>query len=330
MSLASIERITEIKPIRGADKILAAKVLGYWTVIKWHEFSVGELVVFHYPDTILDENNPVYSFLKDKRLKVTKFRGQISQGLALPIVSFRCFDNLSLIEHQDVSDLIKIKKYEKPISFDQSKARGNFPSFLVKTDEENIRSCPQAIDEFKGKKCYFAQKVDGQSLTCYFKDGDFGVCSRNLNLLETDGNKFWIAARKFNIESILRSLTHNFAIQAELYGPGIQNNKCGESELGIRVFDIFDIDKQRYIDYEGIKLICKSYNLPMVNVFWEGLFDFTIEQLVETANSLEYAPGRLAEGFVIRPTIESDSLFLKRKRLSAKVISETFCLKYGE
>src|SRR6266576_4207368 len=86
MKLASIQTISEIRPIDGADRIEAATVLGYQTVIKKGEFRPGDLCVWHEPDTVAAEK-PEYEFLRKQgfRLKVSRFKGQVSQGLALPL-----------------------------------------------------------------------------------------------------------------------------------------------------------------------------------------------------------------------------------------------------
>src|SRR5436190_6774676 len=86
MKLASIQIITDIRPIDGADRIEAATVLGYQTVIKKGEFRPGDQCVWHEPDTVAAER-PEYEFLRNQgfRLKVSRFKGQVSQGLALPV-----------------------------------------------------------------------------------------------------------------------------------------------------------------------------------------------------------------------------------------------------
>ena len=73
MKLASIQIITDIRPIEGADRIEAATVLGYQTVIKKGEFRPGDLCVCHEPDTVAAEK-PEYEFLRKQgfRLKVLR------------------------------------------------------------------------------------------------------------------------------------------------------------------------------------------------------------------------------------------------------------------
>src|ERR1700704_685631 len=114
MKLASIQTITNLREIPGADRIEAATVLGYQTVIKNGEFRPGDLCVWHEPDTVLAEK-PEYEFLHKQgfRLKVSRFKGQVSQGLALPL---SVIPSGSHEVGDDVTTPTGIRKYEKPLS----------------------------------------------------------------------------------------------------------------------------------------------------------------------------------------------------------------------
>jgi RNA ligase (TIGR02306 family) len=335
MSLASIQRITEIKDIDGADRIQAAKVLGYWTVIKKGEFQVGDLVTWHEPDTLINKENPAYSFLKDARLRVCKFRKQVSQGLALPLSAFGFVEGDKLTanyvnEGDDVTERIGIKKYEKPLASQLAGiARGNFPSWLHKTDEPRLLSSPKAIEELKDKNVYISQKMDGSSATFYLKDGVFGVCSRNLDLKEDEANTFWKVARKYDIEAKMRELGDNCCIQGELCGPGIQGNKAGLTEPTLFLFDIFDIANDKYMGLECLVEFSFAAEIPHVPLIWCNVFNGSIESLQELANEQKYPNGEPCEGIVVRPVLDIHSDYLKR-RLSVKIISETFALKNSE
>jgi RNA ligase (TIGR02306 family) len=329
MKLASVEKILELRPIEGADRIECATVLGYQTVVKKGEFKVWDLCVWHSPDTICDISNPIYLNLRknwDGRIRVCKFKKQVSQGLALPMNLFSF--HLSMpVEGMDISDFVRATKYIKEIPAQLAGiARGHFPPFLKKTDEDNIRSNPKMIDEFKGKKCYITKKYDGSSVTFYRHEGIFGVCSRNLDLKDDESNVFWKMARKYKIADYLKD---GCALQAEVIGPGIQKNKLNLSEIEIRAFNSWDISGHKYWDFDYLQAFCHQHFIPIVEDVWFGYFEFSLQELIELANKQEYSPGNPCEGIVIRPYLEAYSEVLNG-RLSGKIISEVFAQKYGE
>jgi RNA ligase (TIGR02306 family) len=329
MKLASIQTIVHIRAISGADRIEAATVLGYQTVIKKGEFRPGDLCVWHEPDTVVAER-PEYEFLRNQgfRLKVSRFKGQVSQGLALPISVLPVG---TYHPGDDATALIGIRKYEKPLAPNLAGvAKGAFPSWITKTDEPNLRSFPDALAEFLGRHCVITQKVDGTSGTFYLRNGEFGVCTRNLELLEDESSTFWRVAREFRLRDALGTLGGDFALQGEVHGEGIQSNHMKAKGVNFAAFSLFDIARPGYLGHPRLAELCRATGLPMVRVVWEGEFRFSLDQLVALANEQEYTPGVPAEGIVIRPVEESRSLVLESGRLSAKVLSERYALKHGE
>jgi RNA ligase (TIGR02306 family) len=92
----------------------------------------------------------------------------------------------------EVTELLGVTKYEPPMpAVLAGDAKGLFPSFIQKTDQERIQNL---YDDYKSmyadEEFEVTVKLDGSSATYYFKDGEFGVCSRNLELKETEGNSF--------------------------------------------------------------------------------------------------------------------------------------------
>lgn len=357
--LASIERIKKITPISGADNIVCADILGYKVVVKKQDFNEGDLCVFHYPDTIVAER-PEYEFLRSKgfRIRTCKLKGQISQGLAIPVsilhgraaldnnedlgnlwnvvsptLVYRSFGHIGsekVKEGWDVTAEMGIEKYEKPISPQLAGvALGSFPSFLRKTDETNCKNYPEVIEEMRGKESYVTTKRDGSPVTFYLKDDRFGVCSRNLELKDIEGNALWTMARKYKIEEALKAFRSrypgDYSCQGEIFGPGINGNKMGETEVKIELFNFFSINHQKYADFDVFMEFCMENGLPFVPVVWAGIFDFSLDDLTNIANNLKYENGQPAEGIVCRPCKEQESEALKG-RMSFEVISEKFCL----
>lgn len=231
----------------------------------------------------------------------------------------------------DVTALVSLRKYEKPLAANLiGLAKGGFPSGIPKTDEPNLRSFPAALAEFAGRECVITQKVDGSSATFYLRGGEFGVCSRNLELLDDPGSLFWRVAREHCLRDALATYGGDCAVQGEVHGEGIQGNHLGAKGVRFAVFNLFDIARHNYPGHDELAEFAKATNLPMVHEVWRGKFQFTLPELVALANAQDYGSGHPAEGIVIRPVEEARSQVLASGRLSAKVISERFALKHGE
>jgi RNA ligase (TIGR02306 family) len=256
--LASIRTIDSIDPIEGADAIEVATVGGWKIVVKKGEFAVGDLAVYLEIDSwvptelapFLSKGKEPREFegIKGERLRTIKLRGQLSQGLLLPLTSAGEF---SLNEGDDVSERLNIVKWEKPMNAQLAgMARGNFPSLIPKTDQERVQNLKKEIANTAATGLTFeiTEKLEGSSMTCYLIDGVFGVCSRNLDLKETEGNSFWATARAEDIEAKMRACGEGrWAIQGELIGPGIQDNIYNLSKPEFHVFDVYNIDHGDYL-----------------------------------------------------------------------------------
>jgi len=339
--LASVQKILELNLIEGADSIERATVLGWQLVVKKGEFSVGDLVIYCEIDSLLPEIEE-FMFLKPRgmRIRTVRLRGQISQGICFPLSFVEMLGLLpeDMIEGQDVTSAMRIEKYEPPIPACLSGTmKGKFPSFIPKTDETRVQVLQRLLDKYKGEKCYVTEKLDGSSATYYVKEGEFGVCSRNMELLESEDNSFWRVARQMEIENKLRSLGKNIAIQGELLGEGIQGNKLKVKGHTVRFFNAFDIDKFEYIDFDEMIEIFEQLGLPTVPIISVDYKLYNnIDEIVKMANIRStIAPEVWAEGIVIRPYKEKINLLLSNEnfnngRVSFKAINVEFLIKYGE
>ena len=336
--LASIQTILSLNPIAGADAILLAKVLGWELVVKKTEFQVGDRCVYFEIDSVL----PIAQWndhlrkepTKPLRIKTIRLRGQLSQGLAMP---------LSIIPAgeyevgQDVTELVGVKKYEPIVPAHLSgMVKGNFPAFLHKTDETRLQSEPNVLQEAIDKKLVLVGtlKMDGTSFTAYRRDTEFGVCSRNLDLKETEDNAHWKMARKLKLEEILRSEPRNLSIQGEMVGPSIQGNRMGFKEVDLYLFNLYDIGTGKYLSHSELIEFGKKHNLKVVDTISVIQFgpDMALRDanyLLNIANNLNYDNGTPAEGIVWRSECETHSDVLKG-RLSFKTISNRYLLAYKE
>jgi len=324
--IASIQRIKKIEPIPNADAIVKATILGWQLVAKKGEFSEGDLCVYVEIDALLPDK-PAFEFMKARgmRVRTIRLRGQISQGICFPLSILPGIINIK--EGLDVTEVLGIEKYEPPIPASLSGImKGGFPSFIPKTDETRVQVLQELLDKFEHEPCYVTEKLDGSSVTYFIKDNVFGVCSRNLELIETTDNTLWKLAREMQIEEKLLVLKGNYALQGEVIGEGVQGNKYKMKGQQVFFFSVFNIDEYRYLNYSDFNAAINQLGFKTVPVIENDFVLInSIEELVNKAvgKSILYNVDR--EGIVIRPLVEKvDST----GRVSFKAINPEFLLKY--
>ena len=303
--LVTIRTIAELLPIEGADNIEVARVDGWKVVVKKGEFEVGDKCVFYEIDSFLPANAPQYEFLRKNgiknapdgceriRLKTVKLRGQLSQGLALPIGAFP--ENQIAFWDADrtgnaLDSVLNVTKYDPDDgcwTLMAAKSAGRFPEFIPRTDEERIQNIyAEYAQKYKNVEFRPSIKLDGCSITIAaikekerfidvkkLNDGNIPypyawpdmqiiVCLRNLILKHDPTSAFWKAVERKNengksLIDCLRTCRYGEVWQGELMGPGIQGNKEKLLQNEVFIFRIFDPDLQ---------------------VFWDdGVFQFEME-----------------------------------------------------
>lgn len=335
--MASIRKIAEIKAIPDADKICAYRVDGWWVVDSVGKYQVGELVVYAEPDSwVPNELAPFltsagkepreYNGVKGERLRTVKLRGQISQGLLLPLEP-TCKNIESLLfEDLDVSVPLNVQKWERPIPAQLAgKVRGNFPALVPKTDQERIQNLSKQFDKFMEDTWSVTEKLDGSSCTFYLDDEDqFHVCSRNLDLKEDENNSFWKTAKKYDVEGIMRrNSMQGMAIQGEMIGEGIQGNQY-KVVLDFYVYDMYNTRTGEYILPSQLKAACERLGLNHVPILAEGvtLVGSSIQSILSEAEGKSRLNGSEREGIVFKSESIHDRSF--------KAISNKWLLKTGE
>ena len=215
--------------------------------------------------------------------------------------------------------------------------KNSWPSHIAqKTDVERIQNC---IFLLKDKRPYVAsEKVDGSSFSAMAERGRFNkikyyVCSRNV-VFDTpdapcfyDNNIYFEAWNKYNLKEIITNILDdynlpNVAIQAEVYGDGIQKRDYSlhNGEHHMAVFHIVS---------NGVKFpmdktveICEKYGLPHVPIVDDNyILPDTIDELqayVEGAQSM--IDGKPREGIVFYDKETGQQYF--------KFVSPDFLMKY--
>lgn len=369
--LATIREVKNIRPIEGADKIECVTVDGWDVVVKKGEVKLGEKVIYFEIDSFLPAIKQFEFLAKSStktmngvigyRLKTIKLRGQISQGLILPLSEFNIKGNIG----DDLTDKIGVKLYE-PLqkSFTMDKPKGlrakfyiiknkteklfpksriffefldkilfkakyvkKFPNFIQKTDQERIQNLVNKMDNWRNVPFEATIKLDGSSTTIFYNKGKLGVCSRNLDV--TNGNDNYNKINKmYNITDSLKKYKKNIAIQGEMIGEGIQGNNEKIEGIDFYVFDIYNIDKKRHMTREERFNVLQELhdigcNLKHVPTFDKEFYigDKNLEDMLKIAEGKSLF-AKNREGLVFKSNI-----LVNNQTISFKCISNKYLLK---
>lgn len=351
-NLATIQKVLNVESIQDADKIEKITVLGWQVVTKKGEFKVGDLATYVSIDTVMPEK-PEYEFLSKQkyRIKSIRLRGQLSQGLLLPVPSG------NYKEGDDVTDIIGVKKYEKPdnnpivdkprmpkvwykkwiylfkfnvlykaFPFLRKKERSPFPTHLLsKTDENRIQSMPQLLEICKGKEFYVNYKLDGSSLSIIHNKvlgrSKFRVCSRNFELHSKNNDWYKVFIETNFKDEILKLVntfnTNDIMVQGEAIGKfnGNHHNLQGNQ---IRLFNIFvNGEKLNQASFMNTVL---ALNIPHCPLYKKVTLNHTMEEILKMSEIKD----------VLNPNVEVEGLVWRSidGMTSFKVINNNYLMKY--
>jgi len=330
--MASVQRIDAIHPIPGADTICQYQILGWKIIDQINKYKIGDLIIACVIDswiptriapflTKLDRFPKEYNGVPGEKLRTIKLRGALSQGLILPLSVCDMIES-ELMIGLDVTYPLGIQKWEPPPEVLNADTKGSFPSYGRKSDQERIQNCYPNIAEIAADYSWqISEKVEGQSASFIFYNGEYSVCSRNL-LLKESNNAFWNTSRKYDLENKMRSLGANIQITGEQTGIGISGNIYKMQDHRLYVFDIFDIDRQEYLTPQETQNLIALLGLESVPILDSvaNIDGVTLDQFLDRADgkSVLGTIGCLREGLVYKAN--------STKRVSFKTVSNKYLL----
>ncbi|MCL2763476.1 MAG: RNA ligase (ATP) [Treponema sp.] len=329
-SLVTVQKVKMISPIPDSDFLELAHVMGWQCVAKKGEFQAGDMGIYFEVDSFLPED-PRYEFLRNTsyrdnvdngkgfRIRTVKMRGQLSQGLLLPLVKFPELG--SLAEGEDLTEKLGVKKWYIPeTANDSGVIIGERPYGIPASDEIRIQSAMELIEQLTGKPYYITTKMDGTSGIVYYIDGKIGCCSRNKEIKDDEGALYWMPVYHYGLKEKLARYGKNIVLTGEICGPGIQKNKLRLPGIEWYVFDVKDWDAGSYFPYDEAVKICADFGLQVVPLEERGdSFSYTLETLLEKAKG-KYPSGLEKEGIVVRDSN-------RPKVISFKVLNNDALLK---
>ncbi|KAK7730582.1 hypothetical protein SLS53_008972 [Cytospora paraplurivora] len=306
-----------------------------------------------------------YKGVKGYHVRSRMFGKQISQGLIMDIERFPevkevlngLFEDHGESEGmrraQDMAfeDVLGVKKWEPP-SESQGKILGRAPTFFHRPGCERAQNLPELFTtKYLDTEFQITEKIDGVSMTVYrvqkgsrwhaslpdlpegskqeYETARVGVTSRTEDLDEKGDSIYWQAARLIDLPSKIHKMgPPNIAIQGELIGPTIRNNSLvfePEEPHQFIVFQIYNIDTQRWMDPRRVVQMCESHRLPHVPVIGRLRlrgFAASLAELLDRADGVGYR-GRTREGLVFKA-------FARGEEFAFKIISNKWLLEHGE
>lgn len=317
----NIIEIKELLAHENADKLEIVKINGWQSCVRKGDFKIGDRAIFIEPDYIVDTSRPEFSFLSNKgnhvRIKVSRLRGVLSQGLLIPVPN-----NLKHLPvgHNVISDL-EIIRYEPPESYSTSGDNVSGPSkiYFVKFDIENIQRYGRIFQP--GEEVVVTEKIHGTNSRFVFaknKNDEYEqfVGSRTNWKKESNDDLWWKAAQQNPQIFLWCQNNPDKILYGEVFGQ-VQNLKYGArvNQLFFAAFAVMYDGKWQ--NYDDMVSSLSEYGVPLAPEIFRGPFDY--DKIISLAENDSIWPGanHMSEGVVIRPVIERDDPLIGRVALKA-------------
>lgn len=335
-NLVTVRTVRSIDAIPDADAIELARVDGWQVVVKKGEFKAGDRCLYFEIDSVVPELTPflflnnfreLYNGKRGSVIKTIKLRGQVSQGLALPMSVLDLLGVEDASSVGDLSDAIGVWKYDPPPPTSMGgNPVGRNPSWFAKTDEERVQNVKP---EFLSGDWTATEKIDGTSMSIW-KDGDVvGVGGHNWQFPLDSDNSFARIARESRLaEAIAQCVEEKICIQGELAGPGIQGNRLKLDHLTLFIFMVQTPgQKLTQKEIDGLHwwlVVKKGVDSSLVKLAprvltrsWTGT-QSDIDEAIQLAHGPSTVnPIAIREGLVFRNVADGNKSF---KSISAKYL----------
>jgi len=334
--LVTVERVIAVRSIQGADAIEAVTVRGWTVVTRRGEFLPGDLCVYFELDSFLPTSDARFAFLGSRGdksvggreghvLRTIKLRGVYSQGLALPIAAFRAElgDAEALLQSgEDIAERLGVTKYEPPIPANlKGEIIGPFPTqFAPKTDAERVQNLVEVYALLRtGARWRATEKIDGSCVTFARDGGRLRICSRNLELVPEGTTQAKLAEEM----GLLSLLTDGEAVQAEVFGAGIQKNPLNIRGQRLAVFALWR--ERCLVPRSSWPKALQEFAAP---VYEDLTLPNTVAEAIAQVDGIQSQvnPSHLAEGIVWHTT-EGETFDVLDGRGCFKAISNKWLLR---
>ncbi len=329
----------EVVPIKlekhpNADVLSLVYIKGWQVAVRTDEFKDAKLGAYLPVDSVVPQTDEWESLRQHKyRVRTIRLRKLISQGMLIPARE-------GWVEGQDVTEELKIQKYEPPepvfLSGDTAKDISDFPTY---TNIERWKNYP---DVFRpGDPVHITEKIHGTNFRCGIINDEFCVGSHERCRKPGGENIYSSIAREFKLEEKLRESQKILGCEdivyfGEIFGKSIQDLRYDLQKPSVRCFDIWisrlidrhkiDVFSAGYLDPKSAFELCSKLGVEFVPTLFIG--DFKPE-LLELAEGQSAIAEHIKEGIVIK-SLKPNDFHPEIGRKVLKRLSEAYELRKGE
>lgn len=311
-----VVKITHLLKHDNADTLQITHVYSYPVIVKQGDFEVGDLAVYFPVEAVLPEKD-IFSFVwkgkedpteKNRMIRAIKLRGVFSMGLLMPFSKIlEVYPELNPDDWsvgQNIANALGVVKYEPPEPMCLGGENERHPGWFVHyTDIENIRKYHGVL--IPGEEVILTEKIHGANTrVCWYEDrlwvGSHNHCKR------LGGDDIWNqVAKKLSLEEKLQKYP-GLIFFGEVYGQIQKGYDYGLPKTSdFIVFDIYDLTKGRYLDYDDMCHIVDEIGLVRVPEILRGQWTkFEDFEPFADGDTVQGNGEHTREGFVLRPAKE--------------------------
>lgn len=334
----------EIVPIElekhpNADSLSIIRIWGYQVVVKTEEWKNVKIGAYIVTDSVVPDTKQ-FEFLGDnKRIRVRRFRGVLSQGMLIPAPEGSRVGD-------DVGELLGITRYEPKEPLDGGgEDLPEPPGFRPKYDVDAWERYRHLFID--GEQVAVTEKLHGANARFAFIDGQFYCGSRKVWKKLDVNNLWWKCFEKNEWIKVFLEDYPEITIFGECFG-NVQELKYGalKNDYFFRAFDLWDNKDGKFLSWEKVKdiiipfardegfweknkkLDSSTLSGPMsslwVPILYEGPYNEVLKDLAEGISQVPNAD-HIREGIVIQAVEERFSPEIGRIKL--KVVNPTYLEK---
>lgn len=306
-----------------ADSLSITNIMGGACIFRTGLFKKGDKAIYIQIDSLLPNNwkeNPRLSFIKEQRIRAIKLRGVFSMGLLISVLD----SEKGLPAGTCMDSVLGITRYEEKFYVNHREIERS-PEVTPIYKVSNYRHHKDVL--IPGEEVVVTEKIHGKTSQYFcYKDKNYAG-SHYAFWKPNEMNLWWRIFDQYSLDRFVKEYENKYALYGEVYGDKVQDLTYGLNHNGIgwRLFDIFDIEKQGFIDYDLFKRLSDFFGLPTTPVLYKGPYGADLIEPMRNGKSV--LANQMREGVVIRPVKERFDNSVKHGRVILKLVGEDYLLR---